>query len=67
MKQNKSQFVVDHFVEVNNKSALTIVMKFLAAQHTLFIVEPWPGENWRIYVRKDAETALQIIEDDLLT
>jgi len=67
MKQNKSQFVVDHFVEINNTSNLTLAMKFLTKAGVLFIVEPWPGENWRIYVRKDAETALQIIEDDLLT
>ena len=67
MKQNKSQFIVDRYVEANSLSTLTLVMKLLTAQNILFIVEPWPGENWRVYVRKDAETVLQIIEDDLLS
>lgn len=67
MKQDKSQFVVDNYVTVNNSSTLSLVMKLLARHGVLFVVEPWPGQSWRVYVRKDAEQALKIVEEDLLS
>ena len=67
MQNNKSQFIVDHYVEIDSFSSLSLVMKFLAKQGILFVVEPWPGQSWRLYVRKDAEAVLKIVEDDLLT
>lgn len=67
MQQNKSQFIVDNFVTIDSRSTLSLVMKFLVHTGTMFVVEPWPGESWRVYVRKDAAEVLKIVEDDLLS
>jgi hypothetical protein len=66
MKQNKTQFIADNYVDTESQASLSLIIRFLAGRGVLFIVEPWPDYRWRVYVKKDSAHVLQAIEDDLL-
>lgn len=63
MKQNKAQFIVDYYVTINNKVALQDIMIGLKHAGCLFVVEPWPEDHWRVYVRKDMAFMLEKLEE----
>ena len=63
MKQNKAQFIVDHYIEVG-RDALYKVTKWLCVGSIAFVVEPWPNDRYRIYVRKDVAETLKIAEEE---
>ena len=63
MKHDKTKFIVDNYVEIkSHKDLLSATIMLTAEAGTLFIVEPWPGNNWRIYVKKGSEAALKALE-----
>jgi len=64
MEQNKTQFIFDHFIEVSRKD-LYKVTKWLNVGSILYAVEPWPEDQWRIYVKKEAGDTLEIMEEEL--
>ena len=66
MKQDKSMFIVDNYVEIKSHKDLMAATILLASEAgVMFIVEPWPGDNWRIYVKKGSEPALKTVEEML--
>ena len=66
MKQNKSTFIVDNYVDIASHEDLITATKILAiAAGVMFVVEPWPGNNWRIYVKKGSEPALIALEMEI--
>ncbi len=65
MKQNKAQFIFDNFIEVDTRSNLYKVTKWLNVGSIAFSIEPWPEDHWRIYVKKDAAETLSIMEEEL--
>ncbi len=66
MKQNKTQFVFDNFINVASREDLHKITKWLNVGGDIaYAVEPWPEDHWRIYVRKDAAETLSIIEGEL--
>ena len=64
MDQSKSTFIVDNFIEVGRKD-LYKVTKWLCVGSVSFVVEPWPYDRWRVYVRKDAAEILSTMEEEL--
>lgn len=65
MRQNKTTFVVDNFLDLENRDELKKAVKWLSLLSILYVVEPWPGHAWRIYVRKEAADILIDIEGAL--
>lgn len=66
MKQSKSTFIVGNYVDIKSHEDLMAATIRLASEAgVLFIVEPWPGNNWRIYVKKGSEPALLALEEGL--
>ena len=64
MEQNKTQFIVDNYIDVGRKD-LYKVTKWLCVGSVAFVVEPWPNDRWRVYVRKDAAISLRIMEEEI--
>jgi len=65
MKQSKAQFIFDNFIEVG-RNDLYKVTKWLNVGSIVFVVEPWPEDQWRVYVKKDAAETLKIMEEELI-
>ena len=66
MKQSKSTFIVDHYLDIRSHEDLLSATKMLADEAgVMFIVEPWPGNHWRIYVKKGSDPALIAVEEGL--
>ena len=66
MEQSKSTFIVDNYLDIKSHEDLLTATKMLAtAEGVMFVVEPWPGNNWRIYVKKGSEPALIALEVEL--
>jgi hypothetical protein len=59
MKNNKIQFIADCYIDVEDQETLLAIIPKLV--DVAFFVEPWPGNNWRVYVRKDASHLLEDI------
>lgn len=66
MNQNKAQFIFDYYVEIREYSKLRSATHVLQTEGILHVVEPWPGNMYRLYVRKDQKAALEILEDTVL-
>ena len=70
VKQNKSQFVVDNYVEVNGIKELSLLTAGLNCAGILYVVEPWGGGAtaldglFRVYVRKDVAHILKQHAED---
>ena len=58
VKQNKTNFIMDNYIELNNPFAVRDIVKQLIDSSIAFAVEPWPDDHWRIYVKKDAKGLL---------
>ena len=64
MKQSKSKFIVDNFVEVTGIKHLSLLTAGLNCAGILYVVEPWGGGHtvedglYRVYVRKDVAHVL---------
>jgi len=66
MEQSKSTFIVDSYVEIKSHKDLMAATILLASEAgVMFIVEPWGGNNWRIYVKKGSEPSLKAVEEML--
>ena len=64
MEHHKSQFIVDNYIQIGSREELINKINTLSQAGVLFVVEPWAGDNFRIYVRKDAEDILKIVEEN---
>jgi hypothetical protein len=65
MKQNKSTYIFDNFIEVQGPKKLFETVGLCSAAGFTFCVEPWGSGLTRIYVRKDVAHVLEKIEEDL--
>jgi len=61
MKQNKTQFIADNYIDIKGRINLTNAMDILC-DRGMFVVEPWGDDNWRVYVRKDIKQVLEDVE-----
>jgi hypothetical protein len=64
MKQNKTNFIMDYYVAVG-PGGLEEMTDILNTKSVAYVVEPWPEENARIYVRKDAARVLKEVEEEV--
>ena len=64
MEQNKVQFIFDNYIEVEIKD-LHKVTRWLTVGSITHTVEPWPEDQWRVYVKKDAADILKLMEEEL--
>ena len=64
MEQNKAQFIFDNYIVIG-RDDLYKVTKWLNVGSIVFLVEPWPEDQWRVYVRKDAADILETMEEEL--
>jgi len=64
MKQNKAQFIMDYYVAVG-PGGLEEMTDILNTKGVAYVVEPWPEDNARIYVRKDAAPVLKEVEKEV--
>jgi len=58
MDQSKTTFVVDNFITLENRAELKKATKWANLLSILYVVEPWPEDTWRMYVRKESGTIL---------
>lgn len=64
MKQDKTTFIVDNYVDIKSHEDLLAATILLASEAgVMFVVEPWPGNRWRIYVKKGSELSLKAVEE----
>lgn len=65
MKQNKSTFIFDNFIEINGEKDLNDATGMLNLMGITYAVEPWGEDEFRIYCRKDVAMVLEGTEKAL--
>ena len=62
---HNKEFGETQYIQVDNDDTMRNICRRLIFAGVFFMCEPWPEEQWRVYVKKEGKKRLELIDEEI--